>query len=86
MPIFSRELFDEYKSRYNYPKIGEVLISASEQLARAVIFDGRARIFKIATLSGLKTMKTSLKVLVLLLAMRNGNCEGGTIQRLYMKI
>ena len=36
----SKELFDEYRSKYSYPKIGEVLISASGTIGRAVIFNG----------------------------------------------
>ncbi|MBN1604520.1 MAG: restriction endonuclease subunit S [Chitinispirillaceae bacterium] len=35
------ELFKEYKAKYSYPKIGEILISASGTIGRAVIFDGK---------------------------------------------
>ncbi|EMQ3414485.1 restriction endonuclease subunit S, partial [Escherichia coli O117:H42] len=37
----SRKLFNEFKEKYSYPKVGEVLISASGTIGRTVIFDGR---------------------------------------------
>ena len=42
----SKELFKEYKLKYNYPKIGEVLISASGTIGKAVIFDGEDAYFQ----------------------------------------
>ena len=36
----SRELFEEYKSKYSYTALGEILISASGTLWRAIVFDG----------------------------------------------
>ena len=42
----SKELFDEYRSKYSYPKIGEVLISASGTIGRAVIFNGNDAYFQ----------------------------------------
>ena len=41
-----RELFDEYRSKYSYPKIGEVLISASGTIGRTVIFNGQDAYFQ----------------------------------------
>ncbi|EJH5817432.1 restriction endonuclease subunit S, partial [Escherichia coli] len=35
----SRKLFNEFKEKYSYPKVGEVLISASGTIGRTVIFD-----------------------------------------------
>lgn len=37
----SRQLFDEYKSKYPYPKKGEILISAAGTIGRTVVFDGK---------------------------------------------
>lgn len=42
----SQELFNEYKSKYSYPKIGEILISASGTIGRTVIFDGQDAYFQ----------------------------------------
>ncbi|HBP3772759.1 TPA: restriction endonuclease subunit S, partial [Escherichia coli] len=42
----SRKLFNEFKEKYSYPKVGEVLISASGTIGRTVIFDGRESYFQ----------------------------------------
>lgn len=36
----SRELFDQYKAKYPYPRKGQVLLSAAGTIGRSVIFDG----------------------------------------------
>jgi type I restriction enzyme S subunit len=36
----SQEVFDEYKSKYSFPKKGDVLISAAGTIGRTVIYDG----------------------------------------------
>lgn len=38
--FISRSLFEEYKSKFSYPKKGDILISASGTIGRTVIFDG----------------------------------------------
>ena len=42
----SKELFEEYKSKYSYPKKGDILISASGTIGRLVIFDGSPAYFQ----------------------------------------
>ena len=37
----SRELFEEYKDKYNYPRKGEILITCSGTVGKTVIYDGR---------------------------------------------
>ena len=44
--FIARELFTEYKLKYSYPKVGEVLISASGTIGRSVIFDGEDSYFQ----------------------------------------
>jgi len=44
--FITRDLFEEFKGKYNYPKVGEVLISASGTIGRAVIFDGEEAYFQ----------------------------------------
>src|SRR5690554_2975672 len=41
-----RKLFEEYKGKYNFPKIGEILISASGTIGRTVIFNGEDAYFQ----------------------------------------
>ena len=36
----SRELFDQYKAKYPYPRKGQVLLSAAGTIGRSVMFDG----------------------------------------------
>ena len=39
--FISRELFEQYKNKYNYPRTGEVLITCSGTVGKCVIFDGK---------------------------------------------
>lgn len=38
--------YEEYKSKYSYPKVGEVLISAAGTIGKAVIFNGEPSYFQ----------------------------------------
>ena len=38
--FISKELYEDYKSKYSFPKKGDVLISASGTIGRSVIYDG----------------------------------------------
>ena len=42
----SRELFEEYRKKYSYPKKGEILISCSGTIGRTVVFDGNDAYFQ----------------------------------------
>lgn len=42
----SRQLFEDFKQKYNYPTVGEVLISASGTIGRTVVFDGADSYFQ----------------------------------------
>ena len=50
--FITREKFEEYKSKYPYPEIGDILISASGSIGRTVDIKERKPIFKIQILSG----------------------------------
>ena len=41
-----KEIFKDYRERYNYPSIGEILISASGTIGRTVVFDGEIAYFQ----------------------------------------
>ncbi len=82
----SKELFDEYKSKYSYPKIGEVLISASGTIGRAVIFDGKDAYFQDSNIVWIKNDESQVLNRYLFYVYQIakwGVSEGGTIQRLY---
>lgn len=42
----SEEIYEEYKSKYSFPKIGDILISASGTIGRLVIYDGSPAYFQ----------------------------------------
>ena len=44
--FISWELFTEYKQKYSYPKIGDILISCSGTIGRTVIFNGQPSYFQ----------------------------------------
>lgn len=42
----SRETFETYKTKYSYPKKGDILISAAGTIGRTVVFDGEPAYFQ----------------------------------------
>ena len=81
-----RNLFEEYKEKYNYPKIGEVLISASGTIGRTVIFDGKDAYFQDSNIVWIENDESVVlnKFLFYFYKIANwGVSEGGTILRLY---
>ena len=42
----SNEIFDLYRQKYSFPKIGDILISASGTIGRTVVFDGQPAYFQ----------------------------------------
>ena len=37
----SRELFEEYKAKYNYPRKGEVMVTCAGTVGKTTVFDGK---------------------------------------------
>jgi len=82
----SRELFEEYKSKYNYPNVGEVLISASGTIGRAVIFNGEDSYFQDSNIVWLENDESKVlnKYLFYFYQIASWNVsDGGVIKRLY---
>lgn len=82
----TRELFEEYKSKFSYPKKGDILISASGTIGRTVIFDGKDAYFQDSNIVWIENdeKKVLNKFLFYFYQITNWNvAEGGTIQRLY---
>ena len=44
--FISRELFEQYRKQYSYPKKGDILISAAGTIGRTVVFDGEPAYFQ----------------------------------------
>lgn len=84
--FISRELFNEYKSKYSYPKKGNILISASGTIGRTVIFDGKDAYFQDSNIVWIENNESVVldKFLFYLYQVIKWNiAEVGTIQRLY---
>lgn len=84
--FISQELFDEYKDKYNYPKKGEILLSASGTIGRTVIFDGEKAYFQDSNIVWLSHNEEWVlnKYLYYLYQIVEWNpSTGGTISRLY---
>ena len=43
-----QELFDEYRTKYSFPKVGDILISAAGTIGRTVTYDGKPAYFPCA--------------------------------------
>ena len=81
-----QKLFEEYKAKYNYPKVGEILISASGTIGRTVIFDGKDAYFQDSNIVWIENDERQVlnKYLFYFYQIAKwGVAEGGTIQRLY---
>jgi len=84
--FITRKLFDEYKAKYNYPKVGEVLISASGTIGRAVIFDGQDAYFQDSNIIWIENDERKIlnKYLFYFYQVADWNpSDGGVIKRLY---
>ena len=81
----SKDLFDEYKARYSYPKKGEILISAAGTIGRSVIFDGEDAYFQDSNIVWLSNdeKKVSNRYLYYIYKVVEWKTDGGTIKRLY---
>ena len=82
----SKELFNEYRSKYNYPNVGDILISASGTIGRTVIFDGKEAYFQDSNIVWIENNQKKVlnKYLFYCYQIAKWNIsEGGTIQRLY---
>ena len=82
----SRELFENFKSKYAYPKKGSILISASGTIGRSVVFDGEPAYFQDSNIVWIDNDES--KVLNGFLLYWYGTSpwkvtQGGTISRLY---
>ena len=85
--FISRQLFEDYKSKYPYPKKGDLLISASGSIGRIVEYTGKDEYFQDSNIVWLKhenQLENSFLKQFYKVVKWNG-LEGSTIQRLYNK-
>jgi type I restriction enzyme, S subunit len=85
----SEKIFLEYKNKYPYPKIGDVLVSAAGTIGKTVVFDGKPSYFQdsnIVWLENDETLITNRYLLYFYSLGKWNKAEGGTIDRLYNDI
>lgn len=86
--FITKELFLNYKQRFPYPKVGDILISAAGTIGRTVVFNGQEAYFQD---SNIVWINNDEKIVLnsyfkYILEKVRFNTEGGTIQRLYNNI
>lgn len=83
--FISRELFEEYKSKYPYPNNGDILISASGSIGRIVDYTGENEYFQDSNIVWLnhddRLLNSFLKCFYSVV--KWAGIEGSTIKRLY---
>lgn len=81
----SRELFEEYRAKFSYPKEGDILLSASGTIGRIVEYGGEEAYFQDSNIVWLShedsVSNKFLKILYTIV--KWDGIEGSTIQRLY---
>lgn len=81
-----KEIYEEYKSKYSFPKIGDILISASGTIGRLVVYDGSPAYFQDSNIIWLGHSEEKILNRFLLHCYTNmkwQTSDGGVISRLY---
>jgi len=81
----SRELFNEFKKKYPYPQIGDILISASGSIGRTVEYKGEDAYFQDSNIVWLAHDERICNIFLkqIYLIIKWDGLEGSTIKRLY---
>lgn len=84
--FISKELYNEYKNKYPYPKKGDVLISAAGTIGRLVVFDGTPSYFQdsnIIWIENDENIALNKYLYHLYSNVKWKTTEGGIVSRLY---
>ena len=82
----SKETYEEYRNKYNFPKKGDILISAAGTIGRTVVYDGEPAYFQDSNIVWVANDETKIlnRFLIHCYAMKPWYVStGGTIARLY---
>lgn len=81
----SRELYSLYKEKYNYPKKGDILLSAAGTIGRTVVFDGKPSYFQDSNIVWIENDEKKVYNELLFYIYKNLSwvTESGTIPRIY---
>lgn len=85
--FISKEKFKEYKEKYPYPEIGDILISASGSIGRTVVYNGEDAYYQDSNIVWLKHDRQldNLYLKQYYGIIKWSGIEGTTIKRLYNK-
>jgi type I restriction enzyme M protein len=84
--FINQEIFDDYKSKFAYPKKGDILISTSGTIGKLVVFDGKPAYFQdsnIVWIANDESKITNEFLKIILQQIQWRPTEGVTIARLY---
>ncbi|KIF53524.1 restriction endonuclease subunit S [Vibrio owensii] len=86
--FISHELYNEYRHKFSYPNVGDILMSASGTLGRTVVYDGSPAYFQDSNIVWIENdgSYTTNEFLFYVYQIVKYQSEGGTIQRLYNNI
>jgi type I restriction enzyme S subunit len=86
--FITKELYLNYRSKFSFPKKGDILISAAGTIGRTVVYNGEDAYFQDSNIVWIDNDDTitSNKFLFYVYQIVSFNTEGGTIQRLYNNI
>lgn len=81
----TNDLYEEYKTKFSFPKKGDILISASGTIGRTVIYDGKPAYFQDSNIVWIANNEEKVlnKLLVYLYENVRWTTENTTIARLY---
>lgn len=84
----TNELYLDYRERFSFPKIGDILMSASGTLGRTVIYDGSPSYYQDSNIVWIDNEEDVVtnSFLFYIYQIVKYDSEGGTIQRLYNSI
>ena len=83
--FISKSLFEEYKTKYSYPRKGDILISAAGTIGRSIVFDGKDAYFQDSNIVWIANNEAivSNSFLRYFYQVAKWKTDGGTIKRLY---
>jgi len=86
--FISQEIYDKYRNKFSFPKIGDILLSASGTIGRKVIYDGKPAYFQDSNIIWLEHDESKIlnSFLFHLYDTIKWQTEGSTIKRLYNDI
>ncbi len=86
--FISKELFEEYKEKYNYPRVGEVMMTCSGTVGKSFPYNGYQAYYQDSNIIWLRNDENIVSNLFLLYSVKNmtwNTLSSTTIKRIYNK-